>query len=258
MRCFQYFQGSMANLTQLRMLENLDGFLLVDKPAGIAFSSVVKAVKRKFNLVKVGHGGSLDAMATGLFVLLINDANKFVGDIMGADRAYEGVMRLGLSTSTHDVNGERKGGSVPEEGWSRLLADRAAAVLPEFKGDVFQTESRWCSVRREGSAGYEIADTGEHKPFLAHVYRFDLGEADGDGRLPFSVTGTKGLIVRTLVNDFGEALGCGAALEGLRRVRVGRFRVEDAIPFDRLLELDMKDFPSCVTPIGCAFVADGV
>ena len=72
----------MANLTQLRMLEELDGLLLVDKPAGIAFSSVVKTVKRKFNLVKVGHGGALDAMASGLFVVLLGGANKFVGDIM--------------------------------------------------------------------------------------------------------------------------------------------------------------------------------
>ena len=240
----------MANLTQLRMLEDLDGFLLVDKPAGIAFSSVVKTVKRKFNLVKVGHGGSLDAMASGLMVLLVNDANKFVGDVMGADRAFEGVMRLGISTNTHDIHGERTGGSTPDGGWGASFADGMSAALPEFKGDVFQTESRWCSVRREGSASYEVADTGEHKPFLAHVYKFDVGDVGEDAKLPFSVTCTKGLIVRTLVNDFGAALGCGAALESLRRVRVGKFKVEDAIPFDRLLETDIKDFPSCVISLG--------
>ncbi|MBR2487544.1 MAG: hypothetical protein IKB52_00295, partial [Kiritimatiellae bacterium] len=77
----------MANLTQLGMLEKLDGFLLVDKPEGIQFSTVVKTVKRKFNLPKVGHGGSLDAMASGLMVLLLNDANKFADRVMGADRA---------------------------------------------------------------------------------------------------------------------------------------------------------------------------
>jgi tRNA pseudouridine55 synthase len=239
----------MANLTQLKMLEELDGFLLVDKPAGIAFSSVVKAVKRKFNLVKVGHGGSLDAAASGLFILLINDANKFVGDVMGADREYEGVMRLGLKTNTHDVQGEKVGGSpLGDKG---ALAQKFAAALPEFKGDIFQTESRWCSVRREGSAAYEVADTGEHKPFMTHVYRLSPGEIDGE-RLPFSVSGTKGLIVRTLVNDLGDAIGCGAALESLRRVRVGRFRVEDAIPFDRLLATEIKDFAACVMPLGVA------
>ena len=76
----------MANLTQLRLLENLNAFLLVDKPSGIAFSTVIKVVKRKFNLVKVGHAGSLDTAASGLMVLLINDANKYVSNVMGADR----------------------------------------------------------------------------------------------------------------------------------------------------------------------------
>ena len=92
----------MANLTQLKMLEGLDGFLLVDKPVGIAFSTVVKTVKRKFNLVKVGHGGSLDAMASGLLILLLNDANKFVDRVMGADRAYTGTMKFGATTDTGD------------------------------------------------------------------------------------------------------------------------------------------------------------
>ena len=238
----------MANLTQLKMLEGLDGFLLVDKPAGIAFSSVVKAVKRKFNLVKVGHGGSLDAAASGLFILLINDANKFVGDVMGADRAYEGVMRLGVKTNTHDIQGETLA-TCDLEQVRAGLSGRIESALPEFKGDIFQTESRWCSVRREGSASYEIAETGEHKPFMAHVYRLSVGEVDGV-RLPFSVSGTKGLIVRTLVNDFGETLGCGAALESLRRVRIGKFSVDGAIPFERLLETEIKDFASCVMPLG--------
>ncbi|MBR4476242.1 MAG: tRNA pseudouridine(55) synthase TruB [Kiritimatiellae bacterium] len=238
----------MANLTQLKMLEDLDGFLLVDKPAGIAFSSVVKAVKRKFNLVKVGHGGSLDSAASGLFILLINDANKFVGDVMGADRAYEGVMRLGLKTNTHDVQGETLAACELEPVMAEL-SGRIAAALPEFKGDIFQTESRWCSVRREGSAAYEVVDTGEHKPFMAHVYKLSFGEIDG-ARLTFSVSGTKGLIVRTLVNDFGEAIGCGAALESLRRVRIGKFPVDSAIPFDKLLDTDIKDFASCVMPLG--------
>ena len=156
----------MANLTQLRMLEDLDGLLLVDKPAGIAFSSVVKTVKRKFNLVKVGHGGSLDAMASGLFVVLLGSANKFAGDIMGADRSYTGTMKFGETTDT----GDRYGRPIPLPG--RVMKPE------EAKGDLFQTEPRFCAVRREGSAQYDIADTGEHTQFLAHVYRFEVGEKD--------------------------------------------------------------------------------
>ncbi len=248
----------MANLVQLKVLEELDGVLLVDKPAGIAFTTVVKAVKRRFNLVKVGHGGSLDAMASGLFVLLINDANRQVGDVMGADRSYTGTMRLGLATNTHDVHGEPVGTPFPVAA-SAVTPEAVSAALAEFRGDVFQTESRWCSIRREGAADYEVADTGEHKPFLAHVYRFDVGEErearpDGTVRVPFALSATKGVIPRTLVNDFGAALRCGAALEGLRRVKVGRFSVDDAVAFDAVLATEPVDFPALVKPLSRAFL----
>lgn len=234
----------MANLTQLKMLEDLSGFLLVDKPAGIAFATVVKAVKRKFNLVKVGHGGSLDAPASGLFILLLGDANRFADRVMAADRAYEGKVRFGLKTDTGDVHGRPVADgtvAVPPD------AARLAAALPGFRGDVFQVEPQFCTIRKEGTAAYEIADTGEHKPFLAHVYRFDV---EADGR--FALRASKGVIPRALVRDLGDALGCGASLESLRRTAVGRFGVADAIPFDRLLETEMKDFAPCVMPLSKA------
>ena len=234
----------MANLTQLKMIEDLDGFLLVDKPVGIAFATVVKSVKRKFNLVKVGHGGSLDATASGLFVLALGDANKFTDRIMGADRAYEGRVRFGQKTDTGDVYGRPEGAASDV----RPDAAKLAAILSEFRGDVFQVEPRFCSIRREGTAAYDIADTGDHKQFLAHVYRFDVA-ADG----AFALRASKGVLPRALVRDLGDALGCGAALESLRRTSVGPFDVKDAIPFDRLLETGLSDFASCVTPIAKAF-----
>ena len=239
----------MANLTQLRILEGLNGFLLVDKPAGIAFSTVVKTVKRKFNLVKVGHGGSLDAAASGLFILLVNDANKYTAEVMGADRAYTGTIRLGIKTNTRDIQGEAVGGGD----FSAVTEADVAEAFAGCRGDIFQTEPRFCSVRREGSAGYEIADTGEHGQFMAHVYRFQP-TAFNPPSVGFEVFGTKGLLVRSLADDVGEALGCGAALESLRRVRVGKFKVEDAVSFERLLEIELKDFPSCVMPLGAALL----
>lgn len=218
----------MANLAQLKMLEDLDGFLLVDKPAGLAFSTVVRTVKRKFNLVKVGHGGSLDAMASGLFILLIGEANKFAADVMGADREWTGTLRLGLTTDTGDIHGR----PVPPPG--QVLSPT------EVKGDIFQTEPRFCAVRKEGSSDWEIADTGEHAPFLAHVYRFTL---DGED---FSLRASKGVIVRALANDLG------AALASVRRTKIGKFEVKDAIPFARLLETEPCDFAACVTPLAQA------
>ena len=249
----------MASLTQLKMLEDLNGFLLVDKPEGLAFSSVVKAVKRNFNLVKVGHGGSLDAMASGLLVLLLNDANKFVDRVMGADRAYTGTIRFGVKTNTGDIRGE----VVASQRGATFLSreQELTSILPQFRGDIFQTEPRFCSVRKEGSAAYEIADTGEHKQFLAHVYRFELKceasaaeatEARGEDR-SFSLLASKGVIPRSLVDDLGDALGCGAALASLRRTRVGKFDVAEAVPFQKLLETDMRDFASLVQPISKVF-----
>ena len=219
----------MANLTQLKMLEDLDGFLLVDKPAGIAFSTVVKTVKRKFNLVKVGHGGSLDAQASGLFILLIGDANKVVGDVMGADCEYAGPLKRGETTDTGDAWGR----PIPLP--SRL------ATLDDLKGDVFQVEPKFCAIRKEGTAEYEVVDTGEHKQFLAHVYRFDVKD---DGA--FELKASKGVIVRALAQDMG------ATLTSLRRTKIGKFDVKDAIAFDKLLETEMKDFASVVTPLSVA------
>ena len=219
----------MANLTQLKMLEGLNGFLLVDKPAGIAFSTVVKTVKRKFNLMKVGHGGSLDAQASGLFILLIGDANKFVGDVMGADREYTGTLKRGETTDTGDA-------------WGRPVPlPTRLATLDDLKGDVFQVEPKFCAIRKEGTAEYEVVDTGEHKQFLAHVYRFDVKD---DGT--FELKASKGVIVRALAQDMG------ATLMSLRRTKVGKFDVKDAVPFDKLLATEMKDFAACVMPIGVA------
>ena len=221
----------MANLTQLKMLEDLNGFLLVDKPAGIAFSTVVKTVKRKFTLVKVGHGGSLDAQASGLFILLIGDANKFVGDVMGADREYAGTLKLGETTDTGDAWGR----PIPLP--SRL------ATLDDLRGDVFQVEPKFCAIRKEGTAEYEIVDTGEHKQFLAHVYRFDVKD---DGA--FELKASKGVIVRALAQDMGTTL------TALRRTKIGKFDVAEAVPFDKLLTTEMKDFASCVMPLSKALL----
>ncbi len=223
----------MANLAQLRRLEDLDGFLLVDKPEGLSFATVLKTVKRKFNLVKAGHGGSLDTMASGLLILLIGDANKFADRVMGADRAYSGVLRFGSTTDT----GDRFGRPAP-------LPD---PVLPlaEATGDVFQTEPRFCAVRREGAANYEIADTGAHTPSLAHVYRLDVALEDGAERA-FTMTASKNLLPRALAIDLG------ATLVSLRREKVGKFDVKNAVPFAKLLETETGDFASLVVPLAKA------
>ncbi len=243
----------MANLLQLRRLEDLHGFLLVDKPEGIAFPTVVKAVKRQFNLVKVGHGGSLDAGASGLLVLLINDANRHVDRIMSADRSYEGVLKLGVRTSTGDRFGERLG-DADEAATYDSFRERIDEAASQFRGDVFQTEPQFCAVRREGSAAYEIADTGAHKPFLAHVNKLAFSPSPlSPAHVSFTLKASKNLIVRALVTELGEALGCGASLTSLVRTRQGPFSVEAATPFQQLLETSLTDVPALVRPISESF-----
>ena len=231
----------MANLTQLRILEELDGLVLVDKPEGIAFSTVVKTVKSKFNLVKLGHGGSLDAFASGLLVLLLNGANRYVDRVMGADRVYEGSLLFGETTDTGDRNGR------PVQLPKRVLG------VDEARGDIFQTEPRFCAVRREGTAEYEIADTGDHSQFLAHIYKFELdgGMSAAEKRgepVKFALSASKNLLPRALAQDMG------ATLVSLRRTKIGRLDVANAIPFDKILEMGLGDFPSCVTPLSKALL----
>lgn len=228
----------MANLTQLKALEDLDGFLLVDKPAGIAFSSVLKTVKRRFALIKVGHGGSLDTMASGLFILLIGDANKFVDRVMNETKEFEGLIDFSHRTNTGDVYGE------PLE----RLEPLKPLELSDFRGDVFLTEPRFCSVKKEGESLYSVVDTGEHSQVMAHVYRLECSEPGAQCQTNFSLKCDKNVIVRALVDDMG------GTLTSLRRTKIGKFSVEDAIRFDKLLETEMKDFASCVMPLSKALL----
>ena len=215
----------MANLMQMGILERTHGFLPVDKPSGIAFTTIVKTVKRKFNLVKVGHGGSLETMASGLVMLLINDANKFVDRVMAADREYTGTVRFGLKTDTGDINGR------PLEGASSQVPN-----LEQFKGDVFLAEPRYAAIRKESSVQYEIVDTGVHPQTLSHVYKINFEGAS------FSLRSDKNLIVRALIDSMGFSL------ESLRREKIGKFNVTDAIKFDKLLEMEIGEVASCIIP----------
>ena len=232
----------MANLTQLKILEGLDGFLLVDKPVNIPFASVVKTVKRMFGLVKVGHGGSLDAQSSGLMVLLIGDANKFTDQVMGGDREYEGTLDFSYVTNTGDSQGEK----------SKTEVEQRNMDLSQFKGDVFQTEPKFAAIRKEGTAEYEVVDTGEHKQFLGHVYKIEVRSKSEEVRsaeYDFYLKATKNVLPRAL------ALDMGATLTSLRRVKQWKFELKDAVPFDKILNTSPADFASLVLPVGAALRA---
>ena len=145
----------MAKLDSIAMLAELDGAVLVDKPANMASHDVVKVVKQHFNLVKTGHGGTLEPNATGLFILLVGDGTRFASDLMGRDRAFTATIRLGRVTDTQD----REGRTFSESPFDGVTRESLEAALPEFRGDIFQTPPAFSTIKMTGHPGYDIVET---------------------------------------------------------------------------------------------------
>lgn len=235
----------MANLASIAMLAELEGVLAVDKPAGIAAHDVMHEIKRHYNLVKVGHGGTLAGNVSGLFVVLVGDATRVQNEFMNADCVYEGVIRLGVVTKTSDRDGE----VIERKDASSVTSESLKAVLPELKGDVFLSEPEFSAVKIPGHDGYDIVKTGDGSAArLYHVYSL-VCEEPADGLVKFRLSCTKGLPVRSLVVELGNLLGCGASLDSLRRVKVGKLVVEDAITFAKLLTSPVSALPDAVRPV---------
>jgi len=224
-----------------------DGVLLVDKPAGPTSHDVVDRVRRQFRLRKVGHGGTLDPMATGLLVLLIGRGTKLSARVMGSDKVYEGVMRLGVSTDTQDIDGR----IVSERDSSGVAEAQIAEAMRRRHGDLMQTPPMVSAVKKEGVPLYKLARKGqvvEREPRLIHVYEFALLRFEPP-RAHFRLACTKGTYVRTLCAEIGEELGCGAFLESLRRTEAGCFRLADAHALPGLLEGDLEQLKEKTIPL---------
>ncbi len=238
----------MANLETIAMLAETDGVLVVDKPIGLAAHDVMKAVKTHFNLVKVGHGGTLDANATGVFLVLLGDATRLSGDFMGRDRVFTGRIELGRTTDT----GCRDGRLLETRGASEVTPERLAAAMKEMSGDVFLRAPAFNAVKLPSRTGYEIVEeTGDRPEKLVHVYRFRAVRFENPF-VDFELSCTAGVNVRALVRDLGAALGCGACVVEQRRVRQGAARVEDAISPIDLFKLDAVTFRNRVIGVGKA------
>lgn len=243
----------MANLDSIARLAELDGILLVDKPANIASHDVVKAVKQHFNLVKVGHGGTLDPNATGLLVLLVGNGTRLSADLMGRDRTYSGVLRLGRSTNTGDRDGELLA-EVPFDSVTRERFE--ATVRKDFLGDIFQKPPAFSVIKMPMHTSYDIvrtAEENERTERLVHVFRL-AATSFAPPLVAFELSCTKDTLPRVLAHDLGQALGCGASLDELRRTRCGKFSIDDAIGFMELLKLDAPEFRARVIPMSGAYV----
>jgi tRNA pseudouridine55 synthase len=231
----------------LGALDAFDGLLLVDKPAGPTSHDLVDEIRRRFRIEKVGHGGTLDPMATGLLIILLGRGTKLSNYVMGADKVYEGLMHLGITTDTEDIDGkvlaQTDCGSVTREMLEMEMAKRV--------GDVMQTPPMVSAVKLNGVPLYKLARKGktvEREPRLIHIYEFKLLNFS----LPwvqFRLRCTKGTYVRTLCADIGRVLGCGAYLEQLRRTQSGSMKVENAIGYETILGLDLEQLAKHVVPI---------
>lgn len=214
--------------------------LLLDKPEGLTSHDVVERARRATGLARIGHSGTLDPMATGLLLLCAGNAARLQGFFTLMDKSYEGVIRLGRATTTYDREGETVGAERDASGVTAAAIEEAAAG---FRGEFLQAPPPYSAKKVGGRKFYEMARKGEAVPTLpkkVRVERLEFGTPK-DGAVTFSISCSSGTYIRSIANELGGKLGCGAHLEALRRTRIGTFRAEDAVPLDRFEALPPAD-----------------
>jgi tRNA pseudouridine55 synthase len=223
-----------------------DGLLLAEKGPGVTSFQVVAHLRRTLGVSKVGHGGTLDPMATGLLPILLGEATKLTAYLLGQDKEYVATIRLGVTTDTLDATGAVTG----ERPVPALGAGELQAVLDRFVGEIEQVPPMYSALHAGGKRLHELARAGiavERAPRRVRVYAFALLEC-ALPRLRVRVACGSGTYVRSLAADLGEALGCGGHVETLVRTRVGSLRLEDAAPWAAIQEGDVATLGSRVLP----------
>ena len=224
----------------------LDGVLLLDKGIGLSSNDALIRVKRLFLAQKAGHTGTLDPLASGLLPLCFGEATKFSQDLLEADKTYEATMRLGIRTSTGDAEGE-----VLETLPVEVGVPEIEAALVRFRGPISQVPPMYSALKRDGKPLYEYARAGQVVERVAREVTIHALELLGTA-LPdvtFRVTCSKGTYVRTLAEDIGAALGCGAHLVALRRTGVGALTLDHAVTLEALEQMDAAARDACLRPV---------
>ena len=224
------------------------GVLLIDKPMGPTSHDIVNRIRRTFGIKKVGHGGTLDPMATGLLIMLLGKGTKLSDRFLGSDKTYEGTMRLGITTDSQDAQGEVIGEGDP----SCIAEEQVRDEMDKRVGDSLQTPPMVSAIKVDGLPLYKHARKGrtvERKPRLIHIFqfkllRFELPDVD------FVMRCTKGTYVRTLCHDIGNDLGCGAHLTRLRRTRSGSLDITQALPMDEVMQMTREELVKHILPLG--------
>jgi tRNA pseudouridine55 synthase len=230
----------------MHSFDPFDGAVLIDKPAGPTSHDVVDALRRAFQIEKVGHCGTLDPNATGLLIIVLGKGTKLSEKLMSDDKVYEGAVKFGETTDSYDAGGELVA-SLPVP---PLTLEELNATAAEFQGDLMQTPPMVSAVKIKGVPLYKMARKGievERKARLIHIYSFRFsGYTEPFGQ--FRIACTKGTYVRALAHEVGQKIGCGAHLASLRRVVSGKFDVKDSIPFEDALKLSSGELQKRVLP----------
>jgi len=211
---------------------SLDGAILIDKPVGPTSHDVVDAIRRRFQIKKVGHCGTLDPNATGLLIIVLGRGTKLSEKLMGDDKVYEGTIKFGETTDSYDSDGEITA-SLPVPPISLEQLNEEAA---RFIGDQMQIPPMVSAIKKNGVPLYKLARKGievEREPRLVHIGSYVIDEV----ALPlvkFRIQCSKGFYVRTYCHDIGQDLGCGAHLVQLSRLKSGNFSLERALSWDAL------------------------
>ncbi len=208
--------------------------LLIDKPRGLTSFDVIRRLRKLLRVRKIGHAGTLDPLATGLLICLVGRATRWMTHFMAQDKEYEGVLRLGEVTPSYDAETE----VVARRPWEHLTEEDLERARQQFVGALVQQVPAYSAVKVRGKRLYKQARMGqvvERPRRHVQIYTFDLLGREGPD-VTFRVHCSKGTYIRSLVHDFGQALGCGAHLVALRRTRSGPYHVEQAWTLERLAE----------------------
>lgn len=208
------------------------GILLINKPQGITSHDVVARVRRKLNTRRVGHAGTLDPLATGLLVVAVGPATRFLQYLPLEPKIYEAEVTFGSSTNTYDAEGEPSEYMEPPKD----LRSALDAILPQFRGLIQQIPPSFSAIKVNGQPLYKLARAGklvEAEPRTVHIGEITILDVEENvARVRIQCSG--GTYIRTMGHDFGLALGCGAHLTGLVRTGVGRFSLMDAHPLETI------------------------
>lgn len=226
----------------------MNGIVIVDKPAGWTSQDVTARLRRVFDTRRIGHGGTLDPMATGVLPVFVGRATRGVEFFEHAEKIYEAELRLGITTETEDLSGE-----VLSRQTVSVTREEFLGVLERFRGEIMQVPPMYSALKINGQKLVDLARKGKtvpREPRPVTIHELTCLEFSGDtARL--RVHCSKGTYIRTLCKDIGEALGCGGCMASLRRVQAGEYTLAEAIPLETLLE--MQNPGQCLRSVDTLF-----